>query len=164
MRARLTATLLGVLGLGRMAAALAGLDGVAAAAAATGAAPAPRVFSSVRGLETFSSRFSIEWETSDDGTRSVAVTPERIGRLRGPYNRRNVYGAAIAYGPLLASDPRTAPLLASVQRHALCGDAPLLRELGLDASGRTGPLRVRVEPKHRPAGASWPSVLEEHCE
>ncbi len=161
-RSRWIALALAVLGLSRMAADLAGLGAVAAVAGATGAAPAPKVFSAQRGLETYSSRFFVEW-TAPDGERSVEVTPERTARLAGPYNRRNVYGAALAYGPLLASDPRTAPLFHSVQRAALCDDAPLLRELGIDASDRTGALRVRVEPHAAPAQRDWPTLLTEEC-
>lgn len=163
MRARRAALLLGILGLARMVADLAGLPAVAALAAATGAAPAPKVFSSVDGLETYSSRFFVEWTTATGEARSVEITPERYARLAGPYNRRNVYGAAIAYGPVLADDVRTRPLLRAVQRAALCGDAPLLVELGIDASDRVGPVNVRVEPRQRPAGATWPSVLATEC-
>lgn len=43
--------------------------------------------------------------------------------------RRNVYGAALAYAPVLPPALRD-----PVMRHALCGDAPLLRELGLRAT------------------------------
>jgi hypothetical protein len=49
--------------------------------------------------------------------------------MRGPYNRRNVYGAALAYAPVLPPALRD-----PVTKHALCGDAPLLRELGLRAT------------------------------
>jgi hypothetical protein len=157
------ALLLAFLGSVRMAADLAGLAPVAALAAASGAAPAPKVFSSVAGLETFSSRFFLEWEDAAGEAHSVEVTAERAARLAGPYNRRNVYGAALAYGPVLASDPRTRPLLSAVLRGSLCGDAPLLAELGVETPGRVGPVRVRVAARQRPAGATWPSVLEEAC-
>ncbi len=163
MKPRHAAVLLGALGLMRMAADLAGFGSLAAAAAATGASPAPKVFSSVRGLETYSSRFFVEWTTRAGQTRSVELTPELYARLDGPYNRRNVYGAALAYGPLLASDPHTRPLFRAVHRGALCGEAPLLAELGIDAADRTGPVRVRLAPKHRPADADWPTLLEEDC-
>ncbi len=114
--------------------------------AASMASPAPRVFSAVRGLETYSTRFFLEWTTVAGEERSVELTPELAARLRGPYNRRNVYGAALAYGPVLATDGRTRPLLDAVLDHALGGDAPLLAELGLDASGIAGAVRVRYEP------------------
>jgi hypothetical protein len=116
-----------------------GLRSLAGAAAATAASPRPKVFSSVRGLETYSSRFVLEV----DGER-IALTPDRYAALRGPYNRRNAYGAVSAYGPVLASDPATAPLFDAVARHALCGEAPLLRELGVRAGAS---VRLHVEPR-----------------
>ena len=63
--------------------------------------------------------------------------------LRGPYNRRNVYGAALAFGPALASDERTRPLLEAVLARSLAGDASILAELGIDPRATRGPLRVR---------------------
>jgi hypothetical protein len=126
--------------------------------AATTASPAPKVFSSVRGLETYSTRFFLEWTDHAGIAHSVQVTPELYGRLRGPYNRRNVYGAALAYGPVL---PET--LRDPVMRYALCGDAPLLRELGIDPLQVAGRVRVRYEPRHGTDLGDLPRVLEAPC-
>src|SRR5215471_2845141 len=60
-----------------------------AVAAATAASPAPKVFSAVKGLETFSTRFFVEWTDTAGVAHSVEITPENYARLRGPYNRRN---------------------------------------------------------------------------
>jgi len=133
--AQMTGAVLEECGAARAGAALKGL------AAASAASPAPKVFSSVRGLETFSTSFALEWD-EPGGVRCVTLTPELYARFRGPYNRRNAYGAALAYGPVLASNPATRPMLDGVLAYALGGDAPLVRELGLDASARTGPVRV----------------------
>jgi len=100
----------------------------------------------VRGLETYSTRFFLEWTDDAGNPRCLALTPEVYSRLRGPYNRRNVYGAVLAYGPVLVADPRSRPMFDAVARHALCGDAPLLRELGLDPS-RVHDLRLRLVPR-----------------
>ena len=132
-RALLPAICLVVLGLAQMAGDLLGILPLKGIAAATGASPAPKVFSAVQGLETYSARFFL-----DTGDGRVEVTPELYSRLRGPYNRRNVYGAALAYGPVLP-----AALRDPVMRHALCGEAPLLRELGLRATAKPA---VIVEP------------------
>jgi hypothetical protein len=144
---KLSAAGLLVLGLARMSFDVLGLPTLAAVAAATGASPAPKVFSSVRGLETYSTAFYLEWTEPDGVSRSLRLTPERSARIRGPYNRRNVYGAVLAYGPVLITDPRTRPMFESVARHALCGSAPLLRELGIETKRIRGPLRVRLEPQ-----------------
>lgn len=111
-------------------------------AAATGASPAPKVFTAFGDYEPYSARFFI------DGTE---ITPERYARVRGPYNRRNVYGAVLAGGPVVP------PVLRDpVMRYALCGDAPLLRELGIDdARGRHA---IVIEPLHGP-----PMRFEPRC-
>lgn len=124
MKPRLAAACLAVLGVAQMAGDLLGFVPLKAIAAATGASPAPKVFSAVQGLETYSTRFFL-----DLGHERVELTPELYARIRGPYNRRNVYGAALAYGPVLPPALRD-----PVMRHALCGQAPLLRELGLSAT------------------------------
>jgi hypothetical protein len=140
------ALLLGVLGIAQMAADLAGLRALAAVAGATAVSPAPKVFSAVRGLETFTSDFSLEIRGADGVERRVRLTPELNARVRGPYNRRNVYGAALAYGPVLAAEPRTRALFDAISRGALCGRAPLLRELDL-VEGEVAGVDVTVVPR-----------------
>jgi len=112
-----------------------------AVGAATAASPFPKVFSSADGLDTFASRFALAWD-EPGGTRREPLTPEMYQRLRGPYWRRNVYGAAIAYGPVLQRNPALAPLLDGVLRFGLAQPGPLFGEFGIDASRRVGPLRI----------------------
>jgi hypothetical protein len=126
--------------------------------AATAASPAPKVFSAVRGLETYSTRFFLEWTGADGAAHSLELTPEVYSHLRGPYNRRNVYGAALAYGPVLPEELR-GPVMA----YALCGDAPLLRELGIDPAQVRGPVRLRYEPRPGTDMGELPRVLEAPC-
>ena len=83
--------------------------------------------------------------------------------MRGPYNRRNAYGAVLAYGPILFSNPRTKPLFESVARYALCGDAPLLRELGLYPGMLDVPPRVRLRPLEGSDVGDLPLVIEAPC-
>jgi hypothetical protein len=131
------------------------LNGVSAA---TTAAPAPKVFSSVRGLETYSTRFSIGWTDRAGIEHSLLITPEIYGRIRGPYNRRNVYGAALAYGLVLPESLR-----APVMRYALCDEAPLLRELGIDPDDIAGRVRIRYEPLPGTDLGELPHELEAPC-
>jgi len=126
---------------------LTGLSFLKGIGAATGASPAPKVFSAVKGLETYSTRFFIDWTNRAGQSHTMELTPEVYARLKGPYNRRNIYGAALAYGPVLAGDLRTASMFDSVLRYSFCGSAPLLMELGIDASDISGPVRVRLKPK-----------------
>ena len=127
------AVFLVVLGVAQMLGDLLGFLPLKAVAAATGASPAPKVFSAVQGLETYSTRFFL-----DLGDQRVEVTRDLNARIRGPYNRRNVFGAALAYGPVLPHQLRE-PVMA----YALCGDAVLLREMDLRA---TRPPAVELEP------------------
>jgi hypothetical protein len=117
----------------------------------------------VKGWETFSTRFFIEWVDASGATHSVEITQERYAQLRGPYNRRNVYGAVLAYGPVLESDPRTRPMCDAVSRYALCGEAPLLSEIGIPAEAATGSLRIRLETQSRVAPSDLPLISRPSC-
>lgn len=126
--------------------------------AATTASPAPKVFSAVQGLETYSTRFFIVWTDAQGGKHELELTPEVYARMRGPYNRRNVYGAALAYGPVLPKELRD-----PVMRYALCGEAPLLRELGIDPEQVRGPVGVRYEPRPGTDLGNLPRELTAPC-
>jgi hypothetical protein len=153
-----------VVGLLQMAGDVFHLPALRGIGAATTASPAPRVFSSVRGLETYSTHFFIEWTDRDGRAHSLRLTPELYAQLRGPYNRRNVYGAVLAYGPVLQADPRTRPLFEAVARYALCDDAPLLRELGIDPDQiQPGSVRVRLHPLPGTDIGDLNPVLEVSC-
>lgn len=150
---RFAAPLLIVLGLAQMAGDVLGIVPLKAIAAATAASPAPRVFSAVRGLETYSTRFFLEWA----GGR-VELTPEVYSRIRGPYNRRNVYGAALAYAPVIPAELRD-----PVMRYALCGRAPLLTELGVDPRIARHGVAVRLEPLPGTSIGNLPTRFEAPC-
>ena len=132
------ATLLVVLGTAQMAGDLAGVAAVKAIAAATGASPAPKVFAAVQGLETYSTRFFFE-----SNGRRTELTPALYSRMRGPYNRRNAFGAAVAYAPVMPATLRD-PVL----RYALCGQKPLLSEFGIDVPQGSEDIALVLEPRH----------------
>lgn len=152
-------TVLLTLALARMAGDVLGVAWLEGAAAATCASPAPRVFSAVHGLETYSTRFHLLWH-NDERLVQIEIGPEIAARLAGPYNRRNVYGAVLAYGPLLATNPKTKSMYESVMRRALCAPWPLLAELGFDTSRVRGNVSVRYEPLRAGALGDLPLVLE----
>ena len=143
---RVAAVLLTVLGLAQMFGDLAGLPLLRGLALATTASPAPKVFSAVAGFETYSTRFFLEWTERGGALESLELTPEVYARMRGPYNRRNVFGAVVAYGPVLVASDTMRPAYEAVASYALCGDAPLLRELGVEPDDVEGPPRIRLEP------------------
>jgi len=161
-RETLVAAGLLLLGLAHMIGHLTDLRPLRALAAATNASPAPKVFSAVSGLETFSTAFYLDWREPDGQRRSRRITAEMYDRLLGPYNRRNVYGAVLAYGPVISQDPATAPMFRSVLRAGLCGERRILRELGFDPT-RMSQVAVRLEPLRPEAIGSVPRVFAPDC-
>lgn len=161
MRKRVIALL--ALGMLQMTADLLHLRALKGVAAATAASPAPKVFSSVRGLETYSSRFYVEWTDPEGSVHSTRIGPQNTAGLKGPYNRRNVYGAVLAYGPVLQSDPVTRPMFEAVARHALCGNAPLLRELGIPVREIRGTPHIRIEARPGTQAGDLPLEFEPSC-
>lgn len=150
------------LGLLQIDGALSGLGPVQGLAAATVASPAPKVFSVAKGLETYSTRFFLEWSDESGTYHTAELTPEVYARLKGPYNRRNVYGAILAFGPVLYTDPRARPMFDSVADYALCGEAPILKELGL-AERAVGPITVRYVPREAIGMGDLPDSIEVPC-
>src|ERR1043166_2432955 len=69
------------------------LKGIGAASAF---APFPKGFCDNQGLEGFASNFTILADRPDGSVTRVALTPQMYARMKGPYNRRNVYGAALS--------------------------------------------------------------------
>jgi hypothetical protein len=145
LRVQIAAIVILLLGLLQMVGDLFGVAEVKGVGAASMASPAPKVFSSVKGLETFSTRIYLEWTSIDGGEQSIEFDRDSYANLQGPYNRRNIYGAALAYGPVLAQDERARPMLKAVLAYALTGDAPLLHELGIDPRTVRMPMRLRYE-------------------
>lgn len=93
---------------------------------ASGIAPYPKVFCEAEGYEPFAASFIISGNDAAGNLVKVPLTAERYSRLKGPYQRRNVYGAALAYAPRLPEDLRR-HLFSDV----LADDSPLASELNL---------------------------------
>ena len=110
--------------------------------AATAMAPCPKVFCDVSGLEPFASTFEIR--ADGDESISVEITPELYGRLRGPYNRRNVYGAAIAAAPRLPER-----IWRSVFCYAFSPGGTIRRHLALPKNTKTIYIEVRSNTRGR---------------
>jgi hypothetical protein len=135
-----------------------------AVAMATGASPAPKVFTAHKGFETYSSRFYIEWTDKGNKGHSLFLTPGVYSQIKGPYNRRNAYGAAISYGPVLSSDPKTKPMFESIVQYAFCGKAPILSELGIDKNSISGNIKIRLDPRQKlPDDHQWALTYEVLC-
>lgn len=124
-------------------------------AAATCASPLPFVFSAHDGVETFSSRFSVtllEEEGDHASAHRVEFDSKLYARLRGAYQRRNVYGAIFSHGPLLTRSDEGAAVVDAVARFGLCADGALLKEFGL--SHRPRSVTLEADPQD-PLAPNW---------
>ncbi len=165
MRRYLDAALLVTLGCLQMLGDVTGEPAVRAIGLASQASPAPKVFTAQNGFETYSSKFYIDWQDRQSVWHTLELTPQVYRALRGPYNRRNAYGAAISYAPVLASNPRTKPMVDTVAHHGFCGDAPLLSELGISRDQVVYPLLVRLESRdERSRSSKWQREFQISCE
>lgn len=136
-RAPMGVVLVGAIGLAAIAGDTLGIPLLAGAGRATAASPAPKVFTDVRGFETFSAELTLEVRVATGDVRRVTLDPVTARELRGPYNRRNVYGAALAYAPRL---PR--PLVDDLMRRALLTPGLVAEEVGLPRGGEAAAVEV----------------------
>lgn len=106
------------------------------------ASPLPLVFSSHDGLETFSQKFTLILHSPEGEATRIPLDAARYARLEGAYNRRNTWGAALSYGPILDSkNPKT---LQAVLHYGLCSPGVLLQELGIEESVASMTLEARA--------------------
>lgn len=115
---------------------------------ASGVAPYPKVFCEADGYEAFAATFHLEGELPDGTLWSRTMTPEWYAQLEGPYNRRNVYGAALAFAPRLPEKLRE-----QVIHHALAENSALRTELGVPESLANA--RVRIVPREGEREGPW---------
>ena len=122
-------------------------DALKGIGALTCASPLPIVFTEVNGVETFASDVYVVFENDKDSTQKLRITPSLYSGLAGPYNRRNVIGAAIAYGPVMRED-----LWQSVLGYGLCKGV-LQHEMGLPPVMRN--TRFLLETRTADRADSW---------
>ena len=139
--------LLGV-GLLAMIGDLAGSFAIKGLGAITCVAPFPKVFSEMDGVEGFAAEFEMHVERANGEREIIPISPELYARLKGPYNRRNVYGAALAGGPFLPEE-----LWHPVYQHGLEPGGPLHDEFDLPED--TEQVRVFIRTKTRNRDDSW---------
>ncbi len=146
-------TFLFILGISQMVGDLFQIPALKGLSKATCASILPKVFCAQDGLETFSSRFYFESEKT-----SIKLTNVLYAQLKGPYNRRNAFGACIAYGPLLQKNFQTKPLLESVVNYYLSPEkSDLLSEMGFQKQSKSW---IRIESE---SPTFTTTILEPTC-
>lgn len=143
-RANVIALALLAIGSVQMVGYVAGSDVLRGLGAATTMAPMPKVFSDVNGLETFASEFTLGYWEPNGTEHSLTITPELYAQLDGPYNRRNVYGAALSYAPRMP-----ASLWTPVFCYGLGKQGPLRREIGMRPEQRDVAITIRTKTRGR---------------
>lgn len=139
-----------------------GLEKLSAVAAVTNVTPAMKVFTAQKGYETYSSVFVLTVNHTDGQTVTTQLSPKIYSGLRGPYNRRNVYGALIAYGPVLVSKPRTHAMWNTMAYRAFCGETSVLSELGFTNSSGIKNATINYLGQVKTEG-SYPTQLRVSC-
>jgi hypothetical protein len=132
--------------------------------AATGASPAPKVFTAQDGFETYANRFFLEWQDAAGKLQVLELTPRVYSGIRGPYNRRNVYGAVLSYAPVLDANSLTRPMFRTVLTRSFCGTPSILAEIGVPLEAvRHRTLRIRLEPRRPAESQRFALVHEVRC-
>lgn len=119
----------------------------------TAASPLPLVFSEVKGVETFAGDFYMQWTNTKGEKESVLMTPELYSKLDGPYNRRNIFGAAIAYGPVLPEQ-----VWKPILNYGICNEI-LSNELELPFEKSSFTVEIKTRTKDR--NDQW--ILKPKC-
>lgn len=122
--------------------ALAGLGAI------TLSSPKAKVFNRVGDYEPFGFDFRFEITTADGAQHDLRLDAALYDQIEGPYMLRNVYGAMLAFQPVLPRSTVTEALA-----HGLCG-GPLRGALPLNAD----PVRARIHTTARGLGAGLPDV------
>jgi len=115
---------------------------------ASGIAPFTKVFCAADGYEAFAASFRIEGDAPDGTVWGRELTPEWYSQLQGPYNRRNVYGAALAFAPRLEKNLRE-----EMMRVCLKEGSILREELHIPPDLKN--LRVIITPRAGEKNGPW---------
>ena len=105
---------------------LMGAPSLAVAARSTAASPLPLAFSQPGSLAGFVKELTIDLTGPDGKVERRTETQELFAGLPGPYERRIIYGSALAFSPL---SPR--PLFTAILRFGFCDSGPLAERMGV---------------------------------
>ncbi|MGJ8676016.1 MAG: hypothetical protein ACSHX0_00720 [Akkermansiaceae bacterium] len=99
-------------------------------------------------FETFAAEFTLNFQTPRGEVQSIKITPEIYRQLKGSYQRRNVYGAILAYGPAFSQEVQQKTF-----HYAIESPGTIRKELGIpdDAIHIT----VKMTSKSKGIHQSW---------
>jgi sterol desaturase/sphingolipid hydroxylase (fatty acid hydroxylase superfamily) len=97
---------------------------------ATTASPLPLVFSTYNGIETFSTSFELDMIFHNGTHIQKTIDNKLYGNLKGPYNRRNMYGVIFSHGPFF-NVKNTLKMREQILHHGLCEPGELAHEFGV---------------------------------
>ena len=153
-----------VIGTLQMIGDLTGVSAIKGIGAASAASPAPKVFTAHEGFETYSGRFFVLWTDRAGQAHELHLTPEVYAGVRGPYNRRNAYGAALSYAPVLFDNEATRPMLDAAVQHTFCGGSTILEEIGIDRNDIAGAWSFELRPRQElPSDHRWQLMHRVTC-
>jgi sterol desaturase/sphingolipid hydroxylase (fatty acid hydroxylase superfamily) len=161
-RTMAAAVALVAIGTVQMAGDLAGSPVVRGLGMAANASPAPKVFTAHGGIETYAAQFLVRWTDVDGIAHVKRLTPQVNRGLRGPYNRRNAYGAMIAGGPMLNANAAMRAMHAAALSYTRCGAGSALDELGIDRRTIAGPVTIELILRTVPK-ADWQLAFNAAC-
>jgi len=121
------------------------------------ASPRPFVFSVYNGVETFSTEYRIGIHYNNGTTLYCNLDNKIYGSLKGPYNRKNVYGAVLSHGPFF-NTPELIRIRDEILTWGLCGPAPLAEEFGF--GGSISSSLIEVGSKTKGENRTWSVMVE----
>lgn len=153
-RANILALVILAFGLSAMVGELLNMSTLKGVGLASCASPYTKVFSQATAsdngapFETFAASFILHYTASDGVAHELNITPDLYQKLKGPYQRRNVYGAILAYGPALSKNVQQRTF-----DYAINSPGYLRKELNIPESAS----RIRVEMISQTEGSnhSW---------
>ena len=146
----------------KIIATLMGWDKVVGLSSMTNLTPAMKVFTAHKGYETYSSTFLMEAVYTDGLVEKKTLTSKVYSHLEGPYNRRNVYGALIAYGPLLSQNPKTKAMYNAMTKSAFCKEPNILTELTFENKNNIKEVTILYENSN--PNSPYPTEIKVICE
>ncbi len=110
---------------------------------ASGIAPFTKVFCTANdqatgeSYESFNLQFQIHYTSADQLDHTLTLSPTESEKIHGPYNRRNVYGATLAYAPAMTAAQRDQFI-----HYALVHPGQLARELDIPANAKINAVTI----------------------